>query len=75
MAYLEFLEIKDTGKTKVFSIKSKHGYVLGFISWYSGWRRYIFKPSNETIFDVKCLEEIILFINELMTNRKNNGTN
>lgn len=70
MVYIEFIETKDTGKTKKFCVNSKTGCYLGVVSWYSGWRRYVFKPESETIFDSKCMLEIIEFINELMNDRR-----
>lgn len=70
MGFIKFDEIKDTGKTKVFSVKSLDEFKLGVISWYPSWRRYTFQPSVQTIFDSKCLIEISEFIDTLMKERK-----
>lgn len=70
-SFLDFAEVHDTGKTKVFNILSKSGDVLGKISWFSNWRKYTFWPEQQTIFDSKCLIEIVSFINDLMEERKN----
>ena len=34
---------------------------LGWINWYAPWRRYVFRPWAETLFDAECLEEIAVF--------------
>ncbi len=63
--------VKDTGKTKVFELHSKDGnYLLGVIKWYGGWRQYAFMPNADTVFERKCLGDIINFITELMDKRK-----
>lgn len=35
---------------------------LGFIGWHSGWRRYVFEPKDETVFDSECLMELAEFL-------------
>lgn len=69
-SFIDFTEIHDTGKTKVFSVKSKQGDLLGKITWFSNWRKYTFWPEHSTIFDTKCLLEIVSFIDGLMERRK-----
>ena len=72
MSYLEFKEIRDTGKTKVFSVDDKDGNQLGIIAWYAPWRKYVFGTlkSVEAVFDIKCLGEITNKIDSLMNERK-----
>jgi hypothetical protein len=43
--------------------------VLGTIKWRSGWRRYVFYPNSHTVFDAACLQEIVVFITNLMLER------
>ena len=59
------VQIHDTGKTRIWSVDSNMT-PLGQIRWYSNWRRYCFFPSNATLFDRNCLEQIIAFIDEQM---------
>jgi len=73
-SYLSFVEIKDTGKTKVYTVLNKDYQDLGIISWRTGWRRHVFSPYN-AVFDVSCLNEICNFINVLMEDRKNGSPN
>lgn len=69
--YLEFVETGDTGKTKVFMVRSKHGGAnLGEISWYATWRQYIFMPARITVWNTDCLDTIITFIRGLMRARE-----
>jgi hypothetical protein len=34
---------------------------LGYIEWFSRWRKYIFAPLNETVYEQTCLREIAIF--------------
>jgi hypothetical protein len=69
--YLSFVEIKDTGKTKVWHVYSKSsGKVLARISWHGPWRQYCFMPMSMTIWNKGCLEDINKFITEQMDARK-----
>lgn len=71
MAYMIFKEIQNKGITRIFEVKSIQGdFLLGVVKWRSGWRRYVFETSN-SVFDVKCLNEVVEFINELMNERAN----
>lgn len=72
--YLNFTELPSKGKTKIIGVGNNNGMKLAFIKWQSGWRRYVFMPFPDTIFDVGCLGEIADFINELMEARKNDLT-
>jgi len=65
---LTFTETRDTGKTKVFSVRN--GDIgLGDISWYAPWRRYVFFPGAALLFDSGCLKEITAFIDRQMRDR------
>jgi hypothetical protein len=59
-------------KTKVILVGSlkDHGY-LGTISFYPGWRQYIFEGSmGDTIWSAECLRELATKIDELEAERK-----
>ena len=69
--HLRFDETRDTGKTKQWTVVStKTEDDLGIIKWHPPWRRYIFEPDWETIFDSSCLSIIKEFIDEQMEARK-----
>jgi len=72
--FLNFSDISEvmkfTGKTKIIGVGNNSGEKLGIIKWKVGWRRYTFEPYPETVWDCKCLTDIIEFINELMEERK-----
>jgi len=69
--YLEFFRAGYTGKTEVYDVLSKHhGSILGHIKWYGPWRQYCFFPSPNCVFNVGCLNDIIIFIGGLMVERK-----
>jgi hypothetical protein len=67
---LSFVPAPATGKTFVFRVVSNTDVrPLGLIRWWSHWRRYVFDPCGNTIFDVSCLLEISKFIHDLMAAR------
>lgn len=69
--YLVFVEIWDTGKTKVWEVLSKSSrMVLAHISWHGPWRQYTFKPTEHTIWNTGCLTDIQTFIKEQMAARR-----
>ena len=64
--YLEFNTLEQKPKTKVIEIISKRGGErLGIIKWFPRWRQYAFYPVVGTIFNMKCLNDIISFIRGL----------
>jgi len=64
--YLEFLLLEKKPKTKVVVVYSKKsGDRLGIIKWYGAWRQYAFFPETGTIFNVECLNDIIIHIKGL----------
>ena len=72
-SYIYFELIAKKPKTSVYAIRSKSsGDVLGHIRWYFGWRQYIFEPetSEDTIWNIGCLREVIDFLQKLMDDRK-----
>ena len=50
--------------------KEVGGLVLGRISWWSGWRKYAFFPSGNSLYEPTCLRDIAQFIDEQMAARK-----
>lgn len=67
---LTFTERNVTGRVTKTWIVTKEATLLGEVSWWSHWRRYVFHPAFKTLFDVKCLVEIIEFIEAEMAKRK-----
>lgn len=70
--YLSFEEDDHyEGKTKRFMVVSKKRLnILGEIKWYGAWRQYTFWPIGDTIWNTQCMKDIILFIDNLMSERK-----
>ena len=64
--YLTF--IKDTvpgRKTPLVHVMNKEATYLGLIYFNPGWRKYVFEPEANIIFDTKCLTDIISKLDEL----------
>lgn len=71
MTYVQFTEIKDTGKTKVWDVhNSNDGSYLGEIRWFGNWRKYVFFPAELTIWSSDCLADVAKFIDQRMDERK-----
>lgn len=64
------------GKSKLGKTLIKHvvcnNTMLGVIKWYSQWRRYVFYPEINTLFDDKCLENIRYHLERMTYEHKNN---
>ena len=67
--YIEFIEVGDTGKTKVFDVRTLGGSSLGVVKWYGAWRRYVLFAGTGTVWSPGCMETVITFINGLMDER------
>jgi hypothetical protein len=65
--YVEFCE-KIAGPKKVTRewdvVALTTRTILGEVSWYTHWRRYVFFPAitHQTLFDARCMEEISAFL-------------
>lgn len=69
--YLTFIEVHDTGKTKVWDVLSKSGgYRLAQVRWYGPWRQYTFRPEPNTIWNTACMETVTTFITLKMNERR-----
>lgn len=63
MSYLQFTQCSDTGKTKKYDTQNKtNGVKVGRVSFYPMWRKYVFRPEPDCLFDSGCLKEISDFI-------------
>ena len=51
----------ESGKTKIYSVRTTDGIDVGEIRWYAQWRCYAFYPFGFTTFEHKCLRRIADF--------------
>lgn len=56
--------------TSIYKVESKANVKLGAIKWHGQWRKYVFCPSPNTIFDESCLDEISSFLMQITMNHK-----
>lgn len=71
--WVDFKEVRDTGKTKVWSVVTTYdggGVELGVVKWHGAWRKYAFYPEYGTLFEPTCLRDIAAFIDKAMAERK-----
>lgn len=59
--YEEYL---DNRKTPIIHIENLQNIPLGEIKWYGAWRKFCFYSISDTIWDNKCLEQLLNFINK-----------
>lgn len=58
-------------KTAIYNVVTKENdCTIGQIRWFGQWRKYSFFPYNDTVWESKCLIDIVQFMNELMQKRK-----
>ena len=61
-------------KTGVYEVVTKETRsVIATIHWYVPWRKYALFPREETVWETTCLHEIVVFLDELMEERKKNS--
>jgi len=54
-----------------WTVRSKrHGDLLGDISWYAPWQRYVFEGFETCVFDAECLRDIAAFCDAETTFRR-----
>jgi hypothetical protein len=52
-----------SGKTKGWHVRTIGGGVLlGYVFWRAPWRKYVFAPIADTIYEQDCLRDIAEFI-------------
>jgi len=75
-SYVRFEESGSSasGKTKIWMIKnSRSDYEIGRIIWHAPWRKYVFEPAKNCIFDANCMNEIAMFAVEETKKHLNKG--
>ena len=65
--FLKFQEVEVSERVKSesprnFTIHNKQGELLGYVNYYLKWKKWVFTPNDDCIFDKKCLYGIIRFI-------------
>lgn len=60
-----------TRKTPKYYIFNNNGVdILGEIKWFSSWRKFCFYPSEATIWDSKCLNDVMTLLDDFNKNWK-----
>lgn len=62
--YLRFSEIatEPGRKTKVWHVIGANHIVLGRVAFWAHWRRYVFFPGSDKLFDASCMSQISVFL-------------
>ena len=72
--YFSIIEVfQENKKTNIYYIypDSDTDVLLGRIKWYNHWRKYCFYAEDNIIWDTKCLNELITFLDNLNQVHKN----
>lgn len=60
--------LSATGKTKTWFVwNTENNDVLGRISWFGRWRKYVFTAQENIVFEETCLRDISQFIQQETT--------
>ena len=58
-------------KTNIYDVcATGDNFLLGQIKWFSRWRKYVFEPSVNTIYEETCMRDISQFIEEETKSQK-----
>lgn len=57
-------EILPNRKTPIYNIINNNNLKIGQIRWYGPWRKFCFYPDSDTIWDNKCLQDVLNIIND-----------
>ncbi len=71
--WIQFVKDESSkNKTGVYWVMTKDPSPthLGTIKWFGAWRKYAFFPANYTIYETQCLKDIIIFLENMMVDRK-----
>lgn len=52
-------QIMESRKTPIYYVYDNNAVHIATIKWYSAWRKFCFYPETGTIWDNKCLLDII----------------
>ena len=71
MSYLQYTDsgTSMSGLTRIWGVSSNGAY-LGMVKWYAPWRRYVFEPGYQTLYDTACLRELATFCEAETTRHK-----
>lgn len=58
-------QILPKRKTPIYYIFEFNGVCIGEIRWYASWRKFCFYPYDDTIWDTKCLNSVIEYIDNI----------
>lgn len=68
---IEDAGFSDSGKTRVWKVRVKDGVgIIGMVEWYAPWRRYVFAPSDQTVYEQDCLRDIAAFVEQATADHK-----
>lgn len=61
--YIEFILVGRKTTTLVWGVRTTETQThLGYVKWWSPWRRYAFFPDNATLYEETCLTQIATFV-------------
>lgn len=69
--YLNFEQVITNNTNLCLSVKEKLSNTqIGTIRWHGQWKKYVFFPVGNMLFDDSCLKDVIAKIEELMLEKK-----
>jgi hypothetical protein len=61
-------------KTNLYQVHANaDNFLLGEIKWFGRWRKYVFEPAANTIYEETCMRDISQFIEEETATQRANA--
>jgi len=61
----EHIHFEDDGGKVYYCKNNQSKGIVGVVSYYPSWKRYVFEGREFCVFDISCLADIIDFMKQL----------
>lgn len=68
--WIDFRPMQTESITAKWEVTTKQGGHLGYVKWYTGWRKYCFFPSVGTLYEQDCLRDLAEFCEQATSSHK-----
>lgn len=52
-------------KTRIIELRDNRDILIATLKWHPGWRSYTFWPADRTLWDTKCLADVVSVLDAL----------
>ena len=58
---------RDNSEPRQWRIMTKQGQQIGSIEWLQKWKKFVFHPSADAVYDRSCLDDVSIFMEQLLS--------